>query len=86
MTTSMTLNDYLAVLWRRRWIIIQAVVVVPTIAVFLSTRQASIYEATSQVLLSRAAANVRSHSETTGTRSRAARATPLSKHLWRASC
>jgi succinoglycan biosynthesis transport protein ExoP len=53
MTTSMTLNDYLAVLWRRRWIIIQAVIVVPTIAVFLSTRQPSVYEATSQVLLSR---------------------------------
>jgi polysaccharide biosynthesis transport protein len=53
MTTSMTLNDYLAVLWRRRWIMIQAVIVVPTIAVFLSTRQPSVFEATSQVLLSR---------------------------------
>jgi capsular exopolysaccharide synthesis family protein len=41
------------VLWRRRWIIIQALVVVPAIAVFLSTRATPIYKAGSQVLLSR---------------------------------
>jgi polysaccharide biosynthesis transport protein len=53
MTTSMTLNDYVAALWRRKWIVAQALIIVPVIAVFLSTRKPAVYEATSQVLLSR---------------------------------
>lgn len=48
-----TLHDYLAVLWRRKWIIIQAVALVPAVALVLSLQQTHLYEASSEVLLSR---------------------------------
>ena len=46
-----TLRDYLRVLRRRKWIILQAVVIVPAVAVALSLRQQAMYRATSEVLL-----------------------------------
>src|SRR3954470_7192056 len=46
-----TLRDYLRVVRRRKWIILQAVVLVPAVAVGLSLRQEKVYKATSQVLL-----------------------------------
>jgi capsular exopolysaccharide synthesis family protein len=53
MTPNMTLDDYLSLLWRRKWIILQAVVIVPVVAVVLALRQTPVYQASSQVLLSR---------------------------------
>lgn len=53
MTPNMTLDDYLALLWRRRWIILQAAIIVPVVAVALALRQNSVYQASSAVLLSR---------------------------------
>lgn len=50
---SRTLNDYVAVLRRRKWIVIQAVVLVPLLAFLLSLQQTKLYEASSEVLLSR---------------------------------
>src|SRR3954451_18307506 len=46
-----TLRDYLRVVRRRKWIILQAVLLVPAVAVGLSLRQEKVYKATSQVLL-----------------------------------
>src|SRR3954454_6061479 len=46
-----TLRDYLRVVRRRKWIILQAVVLVPAVAVGLSLRQDKVYKASSQVLL-----------------------------------
>lgn len=48
-----TLRDYLQVVRRRRWIILQAVVLVPFAAVLFSLHQDKQYEASAQVLLSR---------------------------------
>jgi Mrp family chromosome partitioning ATPase/capsular polysaccharide biosynthesis protein len=48
---SSTLRDYLSVVRRRKWIILQAVILVPLAAVFLSLRQEKIYQAQAQVLL-----------------------------------
>lgn len=48
---SATLHDYLGVVRRRKWIILQAVVIVPILAVFLATRQEPLYEATADVLI-----------------------------------
>jgi polysaccharide biosynthesis transport protein len=53
MTANMTLDDYLTLLWRRKWIILQAVVIVPVVAVALALRQSPVYQASSEVLLSR---------------------------------
>lgn len=47
-----TLRDYLDVARRRKWIIVQAVVLVPLAAVLFSLQQTKLYEAESQVLLS----------------------------------
>src|SRR4051794_26493298 len=47
-----TLRDYVRVLRRRKWIILQAVVLVPLAAVLLSLHQQELYQANSQVLLS----------------------------------
>jgi len=47
------LRDYVAVLRRRKWILLLAVVVVPAVAVALSLRQDPEYQASSEVLLSR---------------------------------
>src|SRR5436190_1363223 len=46
-----TLRDYLHVLRRRKWIILQAVVIVPLAAVAFSLHQRSVYRATAEVLL-----------------------------------
>src|SRR5713101_8607377 len=48
-----TLRDYLHVVRRRKWIILQAVVLVPFAAVAFSLHQQKKYEASAQVLLSR---------------------------------
>jgi non-specific protein-tyrosine kinase len=46
-----TLRDYLRVLRRRKWILLQAVVIVPAVAVALSLQQRSMYRASAEVLL-----------------------------------
>src|SRR4051794_9622608 len=47
-----TLRDYLNVARRRKWIIVQAVVLVPVAAVLFSLHQQKLYQAQAQVLLS----------------------------------
>jgi succinoglycan biosynthesis transport protein ExoP len=47
-----TLRDYLHVLHRRKWILLQAVVLVPAAAVAFSLHQQKLYQASAQVLLS----------------------------------
>jgi len=47
-----TLRDYVHVVRRRKWIIVQAVVLVPLAAVLFSLHQQKLYEAQAQVLLS----------------------------------
>jgi polysaccharide biosynthesis transport protein len=47
------LHDYLRVLGRRKWIILQALIVVPVVAVLLSLRQQPLYQASAEVLLNR---------------------------------
>jgi succinoglycan biosynthesis transport protein ExoP len=47
-----TLRDYLQVVRRRRWLIIQAVVLVPLAAAAFSLHQQKLYQASAQVLLS----------------------------------
>jgi Mrp family chromosome partitioning ATPase/capsular polysaccharide biosynthesis protein len=49
---SATLRDYLQVVRRRKWIILQAVVLVPVAAVLFSLHQEKLYQAQAQVLLS----------------------------------
>jgi succinoglycan biosynthesis transport protein ExoP len=46
-----TLRDYLNVLWRRKWIVVQAVVLVPLVAALVSVRQPAMYNASARVLL-----------------------------------
>jgi Mrp family chromosome partitioning ATPase/capsular polysaccharide biosynthesis protein len=48
-----TLRDYLQVVKRRKWVIVQAVVLVPLAAVLFSLQQTPKYQATADVLLSR---------------------------------
>jgi len=48
-----TLRDYLNVARRRKWIILQAVVLVPAAAIAFSLTQTKLYEASAEVLLSR---------------------------------
>jgi succinoglycan biosynthesis transport protein ExoP len=48
-----SLRDHLRVVLRRKWIILVALVTVPTVAVVLSMRQEALYQATSQILLNR---------------------------------
>jgi tyrosine-protein kinase len=47
-----SLRDYLQVLRRRGWLVLAAVVLVPTLAVLLSLRGQSLYQSKAQVLLS----------------------------------
>jgi len=47
-----TLRDYLHVLRRRKWIILQAAVLVPAAAIAFSIHQQKLYQASAQVLLS----------------------------------
>ncbi|MDX6411518.1 MAG: Chain length determinant protein, partial [Gaiellaceae bacterium] len=49
---SATLRDYVQVVRRRRWIILQAVVLDPLAAVLFSLHQQKLYQASAQVLLS----------------------------------
>lgn len=46
-----SLRDYFMVVRRRKWIALQAVVLVPVVAVLLSVRQDAAYQATAEVLL-----------------------------------
>ena len=46
-----TLRDYLHLLRRRKWVVLLALILVPAVAVALSTRQSPRYEAQAQVLL-----------------------------------
>ena len=48
-----TLSDYLAILVRRKWIVLLATVLVPAAALVASQLQSDLYEAHAQVLLSR---------------------------------
>jgi succinoglycan biosynthesis transport protein ExoP len=48
-----TLRDYVRVVRRRKWIILQALLLVPIAAVLFSLRQDAVYEASADVLLSR---------------------------------
>ncbi len=48
-----SLHDYLAVLRRRKWLVLLAVVVVPAVAIALSLLQTPKYQASAEVLLSR---------------------------------
>ena len=50
-TTGSSLRDYLRVVRRRKWIIAQAVLLVPATAVAFSLHQTKLYRATAQVLL-----------------------------------
>ena len=50
--SSATLRDYLHVVRRRKWIILQAVALVPLAAVLFSLHQQKLYQASAQVLLS----------------------------------
>jgi Mrp family chromosome partitioning ATPase len=50
---STTLRDYLNVVRRRKWIILQALVLVPAAAVFFSLQQERLYQATAEVLIGR---------------------------------
>src|SRR6266487_4444479 len=45
------LRDYLRVLRRRKWIFLQAVVIVPVAVVLLAIRQTPLYQASAEVLL-----------------------------------
>jgi polysaccharide biosynthesis transport protein len=47
-----TLRDYVHLARRRKWIILQVIVIVPAVAVFLAARQDKQYEACANVLLS----------------------------------
>ena len=48
---SKTLQDYISVLKRRKWVIILAMVVVPVVAVVFSLRQSPLYSASADVLI-----------------------------------
>lgn len=47
------LSDYLTILNRRKWVIVQTTLIVAMVAFFLSARQDAVYEANAQVLLTR---------------------------------
>ncbi len=49
---SRTLQDYVSVLRRRKWVIILALIVVPAVAVVFSLRQSPLYASSAQVLMS----------------------------------
>jgi Mrp family chromosome partitioning ATPase/capsular polysaccharide biosynthesis protein len=48
-----TLSEYIGVVGRRKWVVLQAVLLVPVAAVFLSLQQHKVFESSAQVLLSR---------------------------------
>lgn len=47
------LGDYFAILWRRKWIVLEALVVLPAVAVAIALSQAPTYRASADVLMSR---------------------------------
>jgi succinoglycan biosynthesis transport protein ExoP len=47
------LSDYLTILNRRKWVIVQTTLIVAIVAFFLSARQDAVYEAQAEVLLTR---------------------------------
>lgn len=47
-----TLRDYLHILRRRKWVVLQVTVLLPVVAVALSLQQQKLYEASAEVLLS----------------------------------
>jgi succinoglycan biosynthesis transport protein ExoP len=51
--TLSSLTDYLAVLRRRLWLVLLVAVLVPALAVYLSTRQAELYESSADVLVTK---------------------------------
>jgi uncharacterized protein involved in exopolysaccharide biosynthesis len=51
---SSTLRDYLDVLWMRKWIVLQAIIIVPVAAVLASVREPALYSASATVLVDRA--------------------------------
>lgn len=48
-----TLGDYLGIVRRRKWLVVQAIVLVPLAAIVFSLHQTKLYEASAQVFLSR---------------------------------
>ena len=46
-----TLRDYLQILWRRKWVVLQALILVPVVAVIWSLREPPLYQASSAVLV-----------------------------------
>jgi succinoglycan biosynthesis transport protein ExoP len=48
---TLTLRDYLNVLWRRKWIVLQAVLIVPLAAALVSLREPAAYNASAGVLV-----------------------------------
>ena len=53
MHESSSLHDYLNVLRRRKWLVLEAVIIVPAVAIALSLIQTPKYQASAEVLLSR---------------------------------
>ncbi len=49
-----TLADYLAIVRRRKWIILLPLLLAPAMAVILSSRQQSLYQASAQIYVKRA--------------------------------
>lgn len=49
----LALHDYISVVSRRKWIVLAALLIVPTLAVAYSLSQSALYEATAKVLLTR---------------------------------
>ena len=52
-TREQTISDYLAVVRRYKWVILIAVLVVPTVAYFMSAREPKVYRDKAEVLLNR---------------------------------
>ena len=46
-----TLRDYLQIVWRRKWVVLQAVILVPLVAVMWSLREPPLYEASAAVFV-----------------------------------
>jgi capsular exopolysaccharide synthesis family protein len=46
-----TLRDYLHLLWRNKWIVLLVSITIPLTAVFVSRREAALYQASAEVLL-----------------------------------
>jgi polysaccharide biosynthesis transport protein len=48
----LTIREFLAIVWRRKWVVLLVIVLVPAAAVALSVRQPKLYQASARVLLS----------------------------------